>query len=219
MNKQAIIILGGGLTTNLELNEHTKQRFNKAIELISKNNFNYIVCSTDKSYRKLDEIRHTSEARVGREYLISKGINPNKILLEEKSRDTLSNAYFCRKEIIDPLEIKKITIVTSKFHLAKTKFVFELIFPKEKYELTFIESNNGNVDKEQLQNRIISEKIVLNFYKNKLLKIYNIKRGDMKSIGKYITEHNPSFTGKRDKHHEKFSKEIEESISGKDPLF
>ena len=215
----AIIILGGGLTPNLELNEHTRQRFDKAIELISKNKYDKIICSTDKSYRKLKEIQNTSEARVGKQYLVDKGINPVNIRLEEKSRDTMSNAYYCRTEIIDEEKIKNITIVTSKFLMKKTKYLFELVFPKKEFNLTFEESENGNVDEEQLKNRNISENLVILFYKNHLSQDYEVIPGDMKSIQTYIEEHNPSFTGIKDKLHSELTKEIKNKISEKDPLY
>ncbi len=214
---KAIIILGGGLTDNFELNEHTRQRFETAIPLLEK--YEHIICSSDKSYRKLKEIRHTSEARVGRTYLIEKGIEPQKIYLEEKSRDTISNAYYCRKDIIDPKNIKNISIVTSQFHMPKTKFVFKLVFPEPEFLLEFIESPNGDVNQDQLNNRIISEKIILNFYEQTLLETYNIKKGDLESIGRYIKKHNPSFVGKNDEAHEELTKEIQKQTSKENPLY
>lgn len=213
----AIIILGGGLTSTLTLNEHTRQRFDAAQPILHQ--YNIIICSSDKSYRKLDEIRGTSEARVGKNYLEKQGVDPKKIYLEEKSRDTISNAYFCRKEIIDPFDVTEITIVTSKFHMQKTKEVFKLVFPVPNYTLTFIESPNGEVDKEQLRARTISEELITDFYKNELCKEYNIIPGDMNSIGKYITHHNPSFTGKKDEPHERLTKKIHKQISGTNPLY
>lgn len=216
-NLKAIIILGGGLTSDFKLNEHTRQRFDTAIPLLK--NYDIIICSSDKSYRKLDEIRHTSEARVGRDYLISKGINPDKIYLEEKSRDTISNAYYCRKDIINNTNIKDICIITSKFHMPKTKFVFELVFPKEEFNLDFIESPNGLVDDEQLKSREISEQIILDFYKEELCDKYKIIPGDIKSIGNYIMNHNPSVIGKKDELHEKLTQNINKQISGKNPLY
>lgn len=216
-SQRAIIILGGGLTEQFELNEHTKQRFDTALALLD--SFEMIICSSDKSYRKLDKIRHTSEARVGRDYMVEKGIDSEKIYLEEKSRDTISNAYYCRKDLIEHLGVTDITVVTSAFHMPKTMFVFKLVFPQPEFSLTFIQSPNGNVNKEQLHNREISEKIILEFYENILLEKYNISPGDLKTIGKYITEHNPSFIGKKDELHEQLTKKIKETIKGKDPLY
>lgn len=213
----ALIILGGGLTSDFKLNTHTIERFEKALSLID--DFDIIICSTDKSYRKIDEIRHTSEARVGRDYLISKGVDSDKIYLEEKSRDTFSNAYFCRKDIIDPLSIKNMTIVTSKFHMPKSKFVFELVFPKPEFNLEFVESSNGDVDEDQLKNRLLSEQIVLDFYTTKLVDAYSIASGDMVLIGNYILNVNPSFTGKKDKLHQEMTEKIEKALLGNNPLY
>ena len=217
--KNAIIILGGGLTKNLELNEHTKQRYRKAIALMQKKDFDYVICSTDKSYRKLNEIKNTSEARVGKNYLLKKGLSEKNILLEEQSRDTLSNAFYCRKELIDPLQIKSITVVTSRFHFKKTLFAFRIVFPKNKFNLRIISSKNGIVNKEKLRSRQSSEKLVTNFYIKHLKKDYNVKPGDLKSLQTYIEKYNPSYTGIKDHLHTKLTESIKKKIRGKDPLY
>lgn len=214
---KAIIILGGGLTADFKLNEHTRKRFERALPIVDK--YDIVICSSDKSYRKLEEIRHTSEARVGSEFLMENGVDPEKIYLEEKSRDTISNAYYCRKELIELMGVKDITIVTSEFHMPKTKFVFNLVFPENEFKLSFIESPNGTVNENQLKSREISEQIILDFYENKLCKAYNIIPGDLLSIGKYIMNNNPSVTGIKDELHEKLTREIKNKISGKDPLY
>ena len=213
-----LIVLGGGITSDLKPNEHTRQRYEKALSI--QEYYDVIICSTDKSYRKLDEFRETSEARIGKQYLVKRGVPEEKILLEEKSRDTFSNAYFCRKELIDVMGAQNITILTSEFHMEKTKYVFELVFPPQQYNLQFITSDNGGVDEKQLHSRIISEHHVLNFYKKHLKETYNINPGNMKSIKTYMFEHNPAFVGTADEHHKALTKKIEQALEGlQDPLY
>ncbi|MFP4119019.1 MAG: YdcF family protein [Candidatus Woesearchaeota archaeon] len=213
-----LIVLGGGITEDHELNTHTKERYDKAVEL--QEHYDSIVCSTDKSYRKLDEFRDTTEARIGKNYLLKRGVPEEKILLEEKSRDTFSNAYFCRKEIVDPLEAKELTVLTSEFHMPKTQYVFKLVFPENHYDIGFIASANGTVDRKQLQSRKISESLVLSFYKNALTEHYRITPGDMASIKNYMFEYNPAFTGKADKHHKRLTEEITTALQEhENPLY
>ncbi|MGM5480671.1 MAG: YdcF family protein [Nanobdellota archaeon] len=218
MGQTALIVLGGGITAERKLNEHSRKRYEKALDIHK--NYDIIICSTDKSYRKLNEFRDTSEAKIGKQFLVKRGVNPNKIYLEQQSRDTFSNAYFCRTTIIDPLDIKNITVLTSEFHITKAKIVFGLVFDKTTYTLSFIESENGAVDEKQLQSRKISERIVNDFYNHKLKMIYNITPGNLESIRTYMNEYNPSFTGYKDKHHQQLTDDLNEALKDKkNPLY
>lgn len=208
------IVLGGGLDTNYHLNEHTKQRYQKLLNVIKKDDI--IICSSNKSYRKLQDKHHPSEAQVGKDYLLERGVQEH-ILLEEESRDTLSNAFYCRKNIIDPKQIKEFTVITSAFHMEKTKFVFQFVFG-ENYTIHYITSPNGNVNKQELQARIESEKHVLNFYKKHLEQTYGITPGNMQQLEEYMTKHNPSYTGRKDKYHEALTQNILKTIQG-NPLY
>jgi hypothetical protein len=102
--------------------------------------------------------------------------------------------------------------------MPKAKYVFELVFPPESYAITFLESPNGIVDKEALRNRVLSEEIILEFYKQKMSS-YGIVPGNMEAIKKYMFNHNPSFTGERDKLHQEMTEKIQSTIQGKDPLY
>lgn len=59
-----------------------------------------------------------SEARGMYEYLVAKGIDPGRILMEDQSRDTQQNLEFSRKLI--PGSIDKVGIVTSNFHVYRS---------------------------------------------------------------------------------------------------
>ncbi|MFW6378832.1 MAG: YdcF family protein [Nanoarchaeota archaeon] len=214
----ALIVLGGGITRGRTLNEHSRKRYEKALEI--HDTYDIIICSTDKSYRKLDEFRDTSEARVEKEFLVEHGVDESKIYLEEKSRDTFSNAYFCRKDIIDPLDVKRLTVITSRFHMEKTRTVFMLVFDTDRYDVTFLRSENGNVDAKQLESRKISERIVNEFYTTHLKKIYGIRTGDLDSIAIYMNEYNPSFSPIKDKYHKRLTEKIAQALQDKkDPLY
>ena len=67
----------------------------------------------------LDETH--SEARVGRDYLIGRGIAADRIVLEPRSRSTAENLRFAA-ELIDPAR-DTVGIVTSDFHMARSLFL------------------------------------------------------------------------------------------------
>jgi uncharacterized SAM-binding protein YcdF (DUF218 family) len=63
------------------------------------------------------------EAPVVKRFLVDLGVPPEKILIEEKSRDTAENARFSRK-ILEQEGFKKPILVTSAFHMRRSIVVF-----------------------------------------------------------------------------------------------
>ena len=84
-NKKILIILGGGISNN-RLNKTTLARYEKAIDI--EEEFDYIICSSDRTYRKEGKLHKKSEAQIGKDYLVENGVDENKIILEDKSKDT-----------------------------------------------------------------------------------------------------------------------------------
>ncbi|MCK5731469.1 MAG: hypothetical protein KAH13_00470, partial [Tenericutes bacterium] len=84
--------------------------------------------------------------------------------------------------------------------------------------ITFISSSNGAVESEALEARRIVEEEVCLFYQTKLSE-YHIEPGDMQSIGKYMRNHNPSFTLQKDKLHQELTDCINERIKENNPLY
>jgi len=208
MGKNGLIILGGGLKGK-ELNEHTRSRYDKGIKIEKK--FDYIICSTGQTYRNEGLRRKISEAEAGETYLIKKGVDKNKIIIENDSSDTFSNAYYCRK-IVDRLKMKKFTVVTSRFHMAKARFLFKVVFPAGKYKIKFVKSKNGKLSRLALKNRKVHERMVLNFYKKHLSKTYGVKKGDMKSIKNFLEKYNLATSGRMDKYQKELTRKINERL-------
>jgi len=211
---KCLIVLGGGLDEEQHLNINTKLRYVKAVEI--QDNFDYIICSSKGTYRPIAKTRTITEAEAGKIFLISQGVSEDKILKEEISKDTFSNAYYCRL-ILDKLGCKEFTIITSEFHLPKTKFVFAIVFPKS-YTLHYLQTDNGPIDPITLNNRYINEKEVLAFYKKHLLTTYKIIPGSMESVKNYLKNHNPAFTGKWDKYHQELTDKINSKIDRSKPM-
>lgn len=60
-----------------------------------------------------------SEAQLGRDYLINKGISPDRIVLEEESRHTLENMLHARELLQE--QDQAVVLVTSRYHLARAQ--------------------------------------------------------------------------------------------------
>ncbi len=107
-----IIVLGAQLKENgpsLAL----KKRLDTAAEYLRENPETFCVVSGGRGYNE-----PMSEAEGMYAYLVSKGISPERIRREEKSRNTRQNLFFSRKLV--PAGIEKAGIVTSDFHVYRS---------------------------------------------------------------------------------------------------
>jgi len=87
-----------------------------------------------------------AQARALRKSLISKGVPEENIVVEEKSRSTLENAVMS-KPILDAYGVKDVAVVTNKFHVDRSRYIFESMC--QGYNLKFEAAPDG-VTKEQL---------------------------------------------------------------------
>jgi uncharacterized SAM-binding protein YcdF (DUF218 family) len=168
----AIIIPGGGLTDKGELTEWARRRFDKAVELFSGTE-KLVPLSRWTTHRPTlvdEEGFARDEAVKGAEYLIEHGVPPENILIENFSFDTIGNAFFTRVVHTDPGNLRKLCIVTSAFHIPRTKEIFTKVFALTPvidlpYELDFVEVTDEGLDLEQLENRIVKEQEALAKFK------------------------------------------------------
>ncbi|BCS52726.1 YdcF family protein [Geobacter sp. SVR] len=65
----------------------------------------------------------TAEAPVARRFMIDMGVPPDRILIEDKSRDTIENALFSKK-VLAREGLKKPILVTSAFHMRRSVEAF-----------------------------------------------------------------------------------------------
>ena len=129
-----IVILGGGIKDG-KLPSQVKKRLLKGLNLSEKKDSeNFLLCGRWSFL--LDEKPKKTEARLMKEFLVSKGVDEDRIHLEEKSMDTISNAYYVKTEYFLPKEEKKGLIITSNYHLPRVKYIFEKMFG-DNYDLEF----------------------------------------------------------------------------------
>ncbi len=136
MKYNAIIVLGSGLTSKLRLTKITKSIINVAIKLLKNNFADKIVLSGDKSgfIRREESI---TEAEAMFRYAIKNGLDSKKLIKEEMSKDTIGNAFFCKKYIIKPNKWYKLIVITPFFTYRRIKFIFKKIFCKN-FKIKFI---------------------------------------------------------------------------------
>lgn len=158
-----LIILGERLSKNGEISKILIKRLEKANQIHNK--YNKIIVSGGVVEKKA----LYSEALAIEKYLIDNfGIPKNKIIKESKSQNTVENAVKTLKIIKKLNNVKKITILTSKFHMKRTRVIFNTTFYNENYNLSFVSSSNG-LDPDKLkwrdnqEKKYLKEFLLLNF--------------------------------------------------------
>ena len=130
MGKKEVIgiLLGGGITNRGKISSDALSRAKVAFKLLQKDEIQELVLSggfTNKRFPRL------SEARLFTRYFTKKKISRKRLILEEKSKDTLGNAIYCKKWFVKQKLPKEIVLITSNYHLSRSLKVFQHIFGKE----------------------------------------------------------------------------------------
>jgi hypothetical protein len=163
-NFDCAIVPGGGLQPDGKLPPWTEERLNKAV--LQSNSTKYIFCLSGGTVHKPPPRNKMGfpifESRAAADYLIQKGVSPHKIRSEICSYDTIGNAYFSRMLFADPLNCRSCLVITSEFHMPRTKSIFNWIYqlscPNYPFSLSFLCTPNTGLSPKALKARINREK-------------------------------------------------------------
>eukprot|EP00127_Corallochytrium_limacisporum_P003394 Clim_evm22s149 gene=Clim_evmTU22s149 len=90
------------------------------------------------------------------EFLVNQGVGAEHIFKEWSSYDTIANGWFTRRDHIECLGIKNFVVITSEFHMPRTKVIFDWVFglePREDYEIRYISVKDVGMDDAVLKER------------------------------------------------------------------
>ena len=180
-HNDCIFIPGGGLLPDGSLPSWTIARLDRAISLISQTR--YIAFLSGGTVHKpplLDQDGFPIfESRQAALYLVHQGLNPAQLLTEISSYDTIGNAYFSRLLFADPGKFQNLLVITSEFHLPRTKAAFEWIYGLSPinvtYQLRYESVPNNGLTQRILKARIAREKKSLNKLLETKKEIDNLK--------------------------------------------
>jgi DUF218 domain len=112
------------------------------------------------------------------EYLLDRGVPEDRILVETTSYDTIGNAYFARVVHLDQLALRRLLVITSEFHLERTRAIFEWVYglSANDYELAFEGVPNVGIDAESLAARIQKEEQGLQNLRDQVKAIKTMKQ-------------------------------------------
>lgn len=134
----AIVVLGRGISEDGELSPDSHSRVRKAIELYAQGIAPKIITSGKWTYH-LDTPPPRTEAAAMKAYAEELGVQPDSIICEDESMDTLGNIYFTKMHIAEPHGWRNLTIVASDEHLSRARYLCEKICGDE-YDFEYQES-------------------------------------------------------------------------------
>lgn len=118
-NTEYLIILGAGIRGE-RVTLTLQERLSKGIEYLNENPKTKVIVSGGKGFEET-----LSEAEAMKRYLVERGINPSRIILEDKSTSTAEN-FKNTKELLKEMGYKdkiKIMVITSDFHMMRSKML------------------------------------------------------------------------------------------------
>ena len=162
-NYDAILILGGGVREGGELTPWAAARFELALARETGEKLVCLSAGTTHRPPPLEDGFPISESIAGARYLMHKGVDPRRIRIENVSYDTIGNAYLTRLLHVDPPGWTRLLVITSEFHMPRTRAIFEWVFAFENrpYELTFEASPNTGITPEGVRFRVEREEQAL----------------------------------------------------------
>lgn len=143
----AIFILGGSYIDEKTLPSWVVARLEQAIALRGQTR-RFVVLSRGTPHKPpcltLDGYP-IDECAIMAQYLKDKGIPKDQIYKDAWSLDTIGNAYAALTMHAIPLNLRKIVIITSDFHMPRTRSIFSKVFsllPLEIFTLKFLETQS-----------------------------------------------------------------------------
>lgn len=160
----AILVPGGGVREGGVLPPWVRSRLDRAVELLHQDAF-IVTLSAGTPHRPppLDDRGFPiPESSAGARHLMALGVPADRIVIEASSLDTIGNAYFARVIHCEPGRWRRLAIVTSAFHMPRTRRAFQWVFSlpplDSAFQLTFFETANDGMEPEALEARLAKER-------------------------------------------------------------
>lgn len=154
----AILIPGGGLLPGGDLPRWTIARLERALELRSDELLIPLSAATTHRSMPLDSHgRPLYESLQAARYFVARGVAPSTIAIEAASLDTIGNAWFSRVLHAEPRGLRKLLVITSGFHAARTEAAFRWVYGLTplpgRFELDFDATPDAGISAEALAAR------------------------------------------------------------------
>jgi len=120
------------------------------------------------------------EAVAAAKYLVERGLDRAKVLVEACSYDTIGNAYFSRVIHTGPRGLRRLLLITSEFHMLRAEAVFRWIYGlhplSQPYALDFLPVENVGLSPDVLRARREKEQAALANLQEKIRSCHSLER-------------------------------------------
>lgn len=147
MNKRILIVLGSPNTPEGELSNIAKSRLDLCLKIFTENDL--VLCTG--GWGEHFNVSPQPHAFYAKQYLSRGGISSKAFLNFALSSNTVEDAVKT-KEIISAFVNPQLVVITSDFHMARTKLIFNEIL--KGYQIRFLEAN---VDMPEEQRKAVIE--------------------------------------------------------------
>lgn len=176
-----ILVPGGGVRPGGTVPPWTRARLDHALRLRKDEPVIALSAGTVHRPPPLDENGFPIfESMAAARYLIEQGMDPNRVLIETCSYDTIGNAYFSRVIHIEPGNYQRLLVITSEFHMPRTESVFRWVFGldtgNQHYQLHFESVPDEGISRDALCSRYEKEKNSLNQFMETREKIHTLNQ-------------------------------------------
>ncbi|TLS50751.1 YdcF family protein [Paenibacillus antri] len=116
-SRDALIVLGQR-TENEEIGELLRERLDTAVRLFERHRYRFLILSGGAVGSE------RSEAEKMQDYLISRGVPKDKMILETLSRNTVQNIAYCRT-LLRRFNLDSCLFISNSFHIRRMKYIAE----------------------------------------------------------------------------------------------
>ena len=149
MKQEVLVVLGAPNSPDGELSDISKSRLDYCSKIFTKGQLVLLTGGWGDHFNTSDK----PHAFYGRQYLIQKGLSEKDFLEFALSQNTVDDAVKVKSILTEPENVKLI-VITSDYHKARVKLIFEEIL--NQYEISFVGVENS-LDQKQLSELVEHE--------------------------------------------------------------
>lgn len=175
----AVVVLGGGVSPEGELSGWSRQRLDRGLELMDRGLASALVLSGGWALTGARPARLEAEVMAG---IAAERVDPARIHVERRSRDTVGNAWFTRGIARDE-GWSRLCVVTSDFHVPRAAWIFERVLGG--ITCTWVPAPSG-LEGHDLLRAATQEVVLLTFLREWMA---DVEPGDEASLERFIRRH------------------------------
>jgi uncharacterized SAM-binding protein YcdF (DUF218 family) len=204
----AIIVLGRGVTPSGALPLPARFRVERAVSLYRLGVAPRLIVTGRWSLMTVDPPPIT-EARAMADLAIQLGVPTEAVFLEEDARDTIGNAYFVARRLLEPNGWRSVRVVTSDFHVPRAAWVFQKVLGDD-YDVAFSPSSS-ELFASTIPHRVREESDVMRFI---FEWIGHIDDGDRDALDAFIATEHPGYSDRAPITRERIQERLAEIARG-----